>query len=302
MSSPELSKKVFALNTGHTVPAIGLGTWQSKPGEVEKAVEAALRSGYRHIDTAAAYGNEAEVGAGIRASGVPRAEIFLTTKLHNQWHTRVSEALGQSLQKLQTTYVDLYLIHWPCATDPNDSTKVVPDWDYVQTWVEMQKLLETGKVKSIGVSNFGISHLERLLHHPSCRVAPAVNQIELHPNRPSPKLVAYNTAKGIHSTAYSCLGSTGSPLYQNQALLDLAQAKGRSVQQVLIRWGLQKGWSVIPKSVNADRIRDNLAVDGWELTGGEMAAIDAIPQRFKVCDGSFLPPVMHDKIFYGDDE
>ncbi|KAE8370292.1 Aldo/keto reductase [Aspergillus caelatus] len=302
MPSTDLSKKGFSLNSGYTIPAIGLGTWQSKPGEVEKAVEAALRCGYRHIDTATAYGNEAEVGAGIRASGVPREEIFLTTKLHNQWHMRVSEALDQSLQKLRTNYVDLYLVHWPCATDPGDLTKVVPDWDYVQTWAEMQKLLSTKKVKSIGVSNFGIMHLERLLHDSSCQVIPAVNQIELHPNRPSPKLVAYNTLKGIHSTAYSCLGSTGSPLYKNQTLLDLAQAKGRSVQQVLIRWGLQKGWSVIPKSVNPDRIKGNLVVDGWDLTDREMAAIDAIPQRFKVCDGSFLPPVMHGKIFYGDDE
>ncbi|KAJ5622729.1 glycerol dehydrogenase Gcy1 [Penicillium herquei] len=292
--------KTYTLNTGDRIPAVGLGTWQSQPGDVSNAVEVALRAGYRHIDAAAAYGNETEVGNGIKASGVPRNEIFLTTKLHNQWHTRVPEAIEASLRALQTDYVDLYLIHWPCSTDPNDRANVIPNWDYISTWVEMQKLPATGKVKAIGVSNFGITHLERLLNHPSTKAA--VNQIELHPNNPSPKLVAYNTSQGIHSTAYSCLGSTDSPLYKNQTLIDLAQRKGQSVQRILLKWGLQKGWSVIPKSVNLQRVRENFDIDGWELTNDDIAIIDAIPSRFKVCDGSFLPPVMHDKIFLDDDE
>lgn len=131
---------------------------------------------------------------------------------------------------------------------------------------------------------------------------PAVNQIEIHPNNPSPKLVAYNTGKGIHTTGYSCLGSAGSPLYKNQTLIHLANSKGKTVQQVLIMWGLQKGWSVIPKSVNVERIKTNFAVDGWGLTDEEVAIVDAIPERFKVCDGSFLPPEMHGKVFLGDDE
>lgn len=133
-------------------------------------------------------------------------------------------------------------------------------------------------------------------------MVPAVNQIELHPNNPSPKLVAYNTSKGIHSTGYSCLGSAGSPLYRNETLIDLAESKGKTVQQILIMWGLQKGWSVIPKSVNPLRIRANFAVDGWDLTRDEVAIVDSIPDRFKVCDGSFLPPEMHGKVFLGDDE
>ncbi|KAJ4248801.1 hypothetical protein NW762_012639 [Fusarium torreyae] len=296
------TQRVYTLNTGSKIPAIGLGTWQSKPNEVRVAVEAALRAGYRHIDAAAAYGNEAEVGDGIRDSGVPRSDIWLTTKLHNQWHTRVSEALDKSLEALGTDYVDLYLIHWPSSTDPTDLKKHLPDWDYVKTWEEMQKLLSTGKVKNIGVSNFGIAHLTRLLGSETCKVVPAINQIELHPNNPSPKLVAFNTSKDIHSTGYSCLGSAGSPLYSNKTLIHLAESKGKTVQQVLIMWGLQKGWSVIPKSVNPARISANFAVDGWELTEDEVAIVDAIPERFKVCDGSFLPPEMHGKVFLGDDE
>ncbi|PYI11670.1 Aldo/keto reductase [Aspergillus sclerotiicarbonarius CBS 121057] len=299
MASPNVTQKKSVLNTGAEIPLIGLGTWQSKSGE---AVVSALRAGYRHIDTAAAYGNEAEIGQAIKESGVPRQDIFLTTKLGIKWHTRVPEAIAASLQALQTDYVDLYLMHWPCAVDPDDSTKVVPDWDYVKTWMEMQKLPATGMVRAIGVSNFGITHLERLLADASVKIVPAVNQIELHPNHPSPKLVAYNTAKGIHTTGYSCLGSIDSPLYRNPTIIELAQQKGRSVQQVLLKWGLQKGWSVIPKSANPERIQANFALDGWELAPGEMKTIDDIPTRFKIFQGGFLPPVMHGKIFLGDDE
>lgn len=162
--------KTFKLNTGDSIPAIGLGTWQSQPGDVGKAVEAALRHGYRHIDGAFAYGNEKEVGEGIRASGVPRGDIWLTTKLDNPWHKRVAEAIDRSLANLGTEYVDLYLMHWPASLDPADHKKVYPDWDFVDTWREMQKLVGTGKVKNIGVSNFAIKNLERLLNDPSCKV------------------------------------------------------------------------------------------------------------------------------------
>lgn len=152
------------------MPIIGLGTWQSAPNEVYNAVLSALKHGYRHIDTALAYGNEAEVGAAIRDSGVPRADIWVTTKLDNPWHKRVPEGIDSSLKSLGLDYVDLYLIHWPSSTDPTDLKKHHEGWDYVDTWKEMQKLPETGKVKNIGVSNFGITHLERLLNDPSCKV------------------------------------------------------------------------------------------------------------------------------------
>jgi len=298
MASLQHTAKVFVLNTGSKIPAIGLGTWQSKPHEVEHAVEHALKVGYRHIDTALAYGNEAEVGAGIKASGVPRKDIWLTTKLDNPWHARVQDGINSSLKSLDTDYVDLYLMHWPSSTDPNDLSKHLPDWDYIKTWHEMQKLPATGKVRNIGVSNFGIQHLEKLLSHPDTTIVPAVNQIELHPNNPSPKLVAYNSSKGIHSTGYSCLGSTNSPLYSDKTLLQLAEKKGKTVQQVLLVWGLQKGWSVIPKTVNKKRIESNFDINGWELTPEEIKVIDSLPGRFKVCGDAWLPV----KVFFGDDE
>ncbi|KAF3356168.1 hypothetical protein VD0004_g7113 [Verticillium dahliae] len=298
MSGTTQTSRTFTLNTGDKLPAVGLGTWQSKPNEVKHAVEAALRQGYRHIDTALAYGNEREVGDGIKASGVPRSEIWLTTKLDNPWHKRVQEGMASSLESLQTDYVDLYLMHWPSSTDPEDLKKHHPDWDFVDTWREMQKLVGTGKVRNIGVSNFGIKNLERLLNDPSCKIVPAVNQIELHPCNPSPKLLEYNASKGIHSTAYSCLGSTDSPLYKNETLLNIAKAKGKTPQQVLLLWGLSRGTSVIPKSVSKERIAANYELDGWELTDDEIKQLSSIPDRFKVCGDAWLPI----KVFFGDDE
>lgn len=185
----------FSLNNGTSIPAIGLGTWQSASQETSNAVKYALKQGYRHIDTALNYGNEKEVGQGIRESGVPRSEIWLTTKLDNHWHHRVQEGFEQSLSDLDVDYIDLYLIHFPCSTDPDDRSKHLSDWDFVKTWfvalhrsraslseiyrLDMQKLLENGKVKGIGVSNFQIRHLERLLDDPTCTVIPAVNQLEV---------------------------------------------------------------------------------------------------------------------------
>jgi len=162
----------------------------------------------------------------------------------------------------------------------------------------MQKLPGTGKVKNIGVSNFGIKNLEKLLNDPSCKTTPAVNQIELHPNNPSPKLVKYCKEKGIHATAYSCLGSTDSPLYKDQTLLKLAEKKGKTPQQVLLVWGLQHDWSVIPKSVTASRIEKNYELDGWSLTDDEEKQLDGLTDRFKVCGDGWLPV----KVFFGDDE
>ncbi|EON66900.1 glycerol dehydrogenase Gcy1 [Coniosporium apollinis CBS 100218] len=292
------------LNTGAEIPAIGLGTWQSKPNEVRYAVEWALRAGYRHIDTALAYGNEAEVGEGIRASGVGREEIWLTTKLDNPWHKRVQEGIDSSLKSLGVDYVDLYLMasslfaHWPSSTDPSDLSKHYPDWNFVDTWREMQKLPATGKVRNIGVSNFGIRNLTKLLNDPSCKLVPAVNQIELHPNNPSPKLVEFNASKNIHSTAYSCLGSKDSPLYKDQTVMELAAKKGKTIQQCLLMWNLQKGRSVLPKSVSKDRIERNFQLDGWELTQEEIDRLDSLKGRFKVCGDAWLPV----KVFFGDDE
>ncbi|KAI9876616.1 MAG: hypothetical protein M1830_006053 [Pleopsidium flavum] len=298
MASLKNTSKTFKLNTGAEIPAIGLGTWQSKPNEVRDAVKFALQKGYRHIDTALAYENEHEVGQGIKDSGIPRSEIWITTKLDNTWHHCVTEGIDSSLKSLGMDYVDLYLMHWPSSTDPNDTKKHLPDWDFIKTWQEMQKLPATGKVKNIGISNFGIKNLEKLLNDPSCKTVPAVNQIELHPNNPSPKLVAYNKEKGIHSTGYSCLGSTNSPLYKDATLLKLSEKKGKTAQQVLLMWGMQKGWSVIPKSVNKERIEKNFELDGWDLSSEEVNKLDNLKDRFKVCGDGWLPV----KVFFGDDE
>jgi glycerol 2-dehydrogenase (NADP+) len=292
------TKMTFMLNTGAKIPAIGLGTWQSPPNQVREAVKVALQSGYRHIDTALAYDNEAEVGQGIRDSGVPRQEIWVTTKLDNTWHHRVEEGINTSLKSLGLDYVDLYLMHWPAPTDPNDTKKHLPDWDFIKTWQEMQKLPASGRVKNIGISNFYLTNLEKLLNDPSCKTIPAVNQIELHPNRPSTKLVNYCKEKGIHCTAYSCLGSTDSPLYKDETLRKIAEKKGKSPQQCLLMWGLQRETSVIPKSVTPERIRQNFAIDGWELTDEEMHSLSSLPDRFKVCTDDWLPG----KVFFDDDE
>ncbi|KAK3112091.1 hypothetical protein LTR53_011986 [Teratosphaeriaceae sp. CCFEE 6253] len=195
-------------------------------------------------------------------------------------------------------YVDLYLIHWPSSSVPEDLKKHYDDWDYVKTWTEMQKVLESGRAKNIGVSNFGIRHFEKLLNDSSCKTTPAVNQIELHPNCPSPKLIDYCKSKGIHCTAYSCLGSTNSPLAKDQTLAKLAEAKGKTVAQVLLVWGLQRGTSVIPKSVTESRIQSNFELDGVSLTDDEMKQLSSLPDRFKVCGDAWLPV----KVFFGDDE
>uniref|UniRef100_A0A8H7KAJ5 NADP-dependent oxidoreductase domain-containing protein n=1 Tax=Bionectria ochroleuca TaxID=29856 RepID=A0A8H7KAJ5_BIOOC len=305
MASHNPSTSTFKLNNGNLIPAIGLGTWQSADSQTRDAVSYALQHGYRHIDTALNYQNEKEVGEGIRMSGIPRKDIWVTTKLDNPWHHRALEGLETSLKDLGLDYIDLFLIHFPCSTDPNDSSKHLPDWDYVKTWQEMQKMLDSGKVKNIGVSNFQIRHLEKLLSDPTCKVVPAVNQLELHPYNPSSKLLDYCKSKGIHCTAYSCLGgNSSSPINKHTNLSDnlvvekIAKAKGKSSAQILLKWGLQRGTSVIPKSVTPSRISSNFDLDGWDLSDAEVAEIDAIPTRVKVVQDDWMPI----KVFFGDDE
>jgi len=298
MAQNQWTKQTFTLNTGAKIPAVGLGTWQSKPNEVREAVKVALQKGYRHIDTALAYGNEHEVGQGIKDSGVPREEIWITTKLDNPWHKRVEEGINSSLKSLGVDYVDLYLMHWPSSTDPEDLKKHYPDWDFRDTWAEMQKLPASGRVKNIGVSNFAIKNLEKLFADERTKTTPAVNQIELHPNNPSPKLLDYCKEKGIHCTAYSCLGSTDSPLSKDETLKSIAEQKGKTPAQILLLWGLQRGTSVIPKSVTASRIESNFELDGLSLTDEEMKKLSSLPDRFKVCGDAWLPV----KVFFGDDE
>lgn len=261
--------RTFTLNTGAKIPAVGFGTWQAAPKEVETAVETALRAGYRHIDCAAIYRNENEVGAGIKKSGVPREEIFVTSKL---WNTKqetfrdAEAALDKTLKDLGLRYVDLYLIHWPvrfASGDrwfPLDDKGVFKayDTDIAKTWSIMEKLLETGKTKAIGVSNFNIRRLKELLA--TANVKPATNQIEVHPYLQQPELHKFCRDNGILIEAYSPLGNnqTGEPkTVEDKEVHAIARSLGIDPGQVLVSWGVQKGWVVLPKSVTQKRIVGN---------------------------------------------
>ncbi|KAL4927627.1 putative glycerol dehydrogenase [Aspergillus undulatus] len=267
-----LADTTYKLNTGATIPALGFGTWQSAPGEVSKAVYHALKVGYRHIDTAQCYGNETEVGEGINkalSEGlVKRSEIFVTTKLWCTYHTRVEEALNLSLSKLGLDYLDLYLVHWPLAMNPNGNHELFPklpdgsrdlvrSHSHVTTWKSLEELISSHpeKVKAIGVSNYSKRYLEELL--PQVKVVPAVNQIENHPALPQQEIVDLCKEKGILITAYSPLGSTGSPLFKEDAILKVAEKRGVQPATVLLSWHLARGSSVLAKSVTPSRIEDN---------------------------------------------
>ncbi|CZT53015.1 probable aldehyde reductase [Rhynchosporium secalis] len=260
----------FKLNTGAEIPALGLGTWQSSPGEVKKAVSTALALGYKHIDCAYCYGNEDEVGEGLKeafASGVKREDIFITTKLWCTYHSRVEENLDKSLKSLGLDYVDLYLVHWPVAMNPNGndekfpkhpdgSRDLVTDWKHTQTWAAMEKLVATGKVKAIGVANYSVKYLEELL--PQAKIIPAVNQIENHPSLPQQEIVDFCKNKGIHITAYSPLGSSGSPMMKEKPILEVAEKRGITPASVLLSYHVARESSVLAKSVNPDRIKANM--------------------------------------------
>ncbi|KAG0746424.1 hypothetical protein G6F57_004525 [Rhizopus arrhizus] len=284
-------QKNFKLNNGNVIPAVGLGTWQSSEenDSVYRAVKTALANGYRHIDTAMAYGNEAEVGRGIRdglkESGLSRRDIFVTTKLapvHGR-PSLVAKAFEDSLAKLGIEYIDLYMMHWPVALNPEPGVMIPLRADgsrdldeqvngrFEDTWAAMEKLLDTGKVKNLGVANFAIPNLERLLK--TAKVIPAVNQVELHPYLPQNKLIDYCQSKGIHVTAYSPLGSTQSTLLQDATLNKIAEAHKISVAQVLLSWGVTRS-SVLPKSINPDRIKSNIEL--VELNDKEIQEINDI--------------------------
>lgn len=255
------------LNSGAEIPVIGLGTWQSKQGEVAAAVSYAIKdAGYRHIDCAWAYGNELEVGQGIRASGVPRSEIFITSKVWGTWHTRVEECLDQTLANLGTDYLDLYLIHWPVPLNPTGNHPIIPtlpdgkrdvhhEWSLEQTWKQMEGLVKKGKVKSIGVSNCSQSKLEEIL--PTAEIIPAVNQLELHVYNPQHKLIAYLKSKGIVPQAYSPLGSTNSPLLSDEGVKRLTTKHNLEPADILLGYLFAKGFVVLPKSVTPARIAAN---------------------------------------------
>ncbi|WP_420079080.1 aldo/keto reductase [Streptomyces sp. JL4002] len=256
------------LNNGTLMPQLGFGVWQVPDAEAEHAVGTALEAGYRSIDTAAIYGNERGTGKALAASGVDRAELFVTTKLWNgpqqKWgRDEVLRAFDDSLGKLGLDHVDLYLIHWP---------RPMRD-DFVAIWKAFEEIAESGRARAVGVSNFRPADLDRLAAESA--LVPAVNQVELHPLFPQEELRALHASRGIATEAWSPLGQ-GKELLALPAVTDIAAKHGRSAAQVVLRWHLQHGNVVIPKSVTPSRIRENLDVFGFELDAADTAALDAL--------------------------
>jgi 2,5-diketo-D-gluconate reductase A len=255
----------LTMNDGHQIPQLGFGVFQIQPDETVQSVRTALDVGYRLIDTAQGYRNEEGVGEAVAGSGIPADDIFVTTKLTNSKHGRdkTLRAFEGSMRKLRLEVLDLFLIHWP-----------QPKLDlYVETWKTFDELRRDGRIRSIGVSNFTIDHLQRLLDETG--VVPAVNQVELHPRFPQEELRAFHARHDILTEAWAPLGQ-GKGLLDEPLLAELGRSKNKTPAQVVLRWHLQLGNVVIPKSVTASRIRENFEVFDFELDDAEMAQIGGL--------------------------
>ncbi|WP_137843905.1 aldo/keto reductase [Microbacterium sp. 2FI] len=254
------------LNDGLSIPQLGYGVFKVPPTDTERAVTEALEVGYRHIDTAAIYGNEEGVGAAIAASGISRADLYVTTKLWNDRHDgdEPRAAIGESLDKLGLDHVDLYLVHWPTPAKDN----------YVHAWERVIELREAGLARSIGVSNHLVAHLERIVA--ATGVVPAVNQIELHPAYQQREITDWAAAHDVRIEAWGPLGQGKYDLFGAEPVASAAAAHGKTPAQAVLRWHLQHGFIVFPKSVRRERLEENLDVFDFTLTDAEMAAIDAL--------------------------
>lgn len=263
--------KTYTMNNGLTIPAIGFGTYLSKDGdEVYQAVLTALEAGYRHIDTAAFYGNEESIGQALKDSGVAREELFITTKLWNDAHAyeEAKAALKASLERLQLDYLDLYLIHWPNPVSLRDSWQSAN----AETWRAMEEMVEEGFIRTIGVSNFLVHHLDELLK--TAEIIPAVNQIRLAPGVYQAEIVDYCKEKGIVLEAWSPLGR--GELFGHPTMVSLAEKYGKTVAQVALAWSWSHGFLPLPKSVTESRIIENLDFQDIALSAEDLVAITAI--------------------------
>jgi alcohol dehydrogenase (NADP+) len=299
--------KTLSFANGDAMPILGLGTWKSAPGEVYEAVREAIRVGYRHIDCAPIYGNEAEVGEALAASFdeglVSRDEMWITSKLWNDAHApeNVQPALEQTLENLQIDALDLYLVHWPVAHKPGVDMPESPD-DFIAlddlplttTWAAMQDMVDEGLARHIGVSNFNASRLEQLVDEADH--APEMNQIEMHPYLQQPAMLDTAREHDVHLTAYSPLGSLDRPdslkdedepvLLEDPVIAGIAEKHGATPAQVLIRWAIERGTAVIPKSVNPGRIAENFAATQVPLTDEDMNQIAALDRGQRYVDGT----------------
>lgn len=263
----------YKLNNGLEIPIIGFGTWQANDDEAKQSVLWALEAGYRHIDTASGYKNEEEVGEAIKESGIPREEIFLTTKLHNREHgyEKAKAAIDVSLEKLDTGYIDLLLIHWPNPIYSRENWKEAN----AGSWKAMEEAVEAGKLKSLGVSNFLPHHLDPLLE--TAKIKPVVNQILLNPSEMQPEVVKYNDEHDIISEAYSPLG-TGK-IFEVDELKELADKYNKSIAQVVLKWSLQHGFLPLPKTVTKERVWQNTELFDFKIDSDDMKLIDSLDGR-----------------------
>jgi 2,5-diketo-D-gluconate reductase A len=270
MTNSASSVPTITLNDGNTIPQLGFGVFKVEPDKTSRVVSDALEVGYRHIDTAKIYGNEEGVGHAIKSSGIDRSELFITTKLWNddQGYDSALEAFEKSLGRLQLDYVDLYLIHWPAPA--NDR--------YVESWKALEKIRESGRAKSIGVSNFTVPHLTRLLDETD--VVPAVNQIELHPELQQREITTFGREHGIATEAWSPLAQGA--LLKEPHVQAIADAHGKSLAQVILRWHIQLGNIIFPKSNSRERIEENFTIFDFELSADEQAAITSLEKDGRV--------------------